>query len=33
MCCIGEILHTSVGTVPVKLFFPKDNLAAKKEKY
>ena len=29
----GAILHTSVGTVPVKLFIPRDNTAAKKVKY
>jgi hypothetical protein len=33
MYCIGEIIHASVGTVPVKLFFPRDNKAAKKVKY
>jgi hypothetical protein len=31
--CIVAILHASVGTGPVKLFFPKDNMAVKKVKF
>ena len=33
MPCIGAILHASVGTGPVKLLFPKDNVAVKKVKF
>ena len=33
MLCIGAILHASVGTGPVKLFFPKDSMAVKKVKF
>ena len=30
---IVAILHASVGTGPVKLFFPKDNVTAKKVRF